>query len=211
MRLERLPHNVHGSCLPFGTIGGEALGNQWRHILRYSGLRDSDAEFQQLTVDAWCTPKKIRASHLADQLASLEGDPGAPTSPATTRSIFPNHSGTVTAPTQDRFGLSDFQCVAPGRPPPRHKDPEQPIDGAKTGTPRAAACEHGQLMLQCNALPNQCSAGTMIYPGSFNGVAVEPNHSQSLCPTGTIRQRSGSDEVLRCYGAGGKGVASFGR
>jgi hypothetical protein len=27
-------------------------------------------------VDAWCTPKKIRANHLTDQLASLEGDPG---------------------------------------------------------------------------------------------------------------------------------------
>jgi hypothetical protein len=33
-------------------------------------------------------------------------------------------------------------------------------------------------------------AGTTIYTGSFNGVAVECNHWQSLCPTGTIRQRS---------------------
>jgi hypothetical protein len=48
------------------------------------GLRDGDAEFQQLTVDAWCSPKKIRVSHLADQLARLKGDPRALTSPATT-------------------------------------------------------------------------------------------------------------------------------
>jgi hypothetical protein len=44
-----------------------------RHLRRYRGLRDSDAEFQELTVDAWCTPKKIRMSNLADQLSGLEG------------------------------------------------------------------------------------------------------------------------------------------
>jgi hypothetical protein len=31
-------------------------------------------------------------------------------------------------------------------------------------------------MLQCNALPNQCSAGTVIGPGSFNDVVEEPNY-----------------------------------
>ena len=134
------------------------------------GLRDGDAEFQQLTVDAWCAPEKIRASHLADQLAGLEGDPRASTSPATTRSIFPNQSDTETAPAQYGFGLYDFQRVAPGRPPPRQEYPEQPIDGSKTRAPRPAATEYGQLMLQCNALPNQGSAGTMICPGSLNDV-----------------------------------------
>jgi hypothetical protein len=52
-------------------------------------------------------------------------------------------------------------------------------------------------MLQRSALPSQCSAATMICPGSFNGVAEESNRWQSLCPAGTIRQRFGSDEVLR--------------
>jgi hypothetical protein len=37
-------------------------------------------------------------------------------------------------------------------------------------------------------------------PGSFNGVAVESKHWQSVCPTGTIRQRSASDGVLRTEG-----------
>ena len=45
--------------------------------------------------------------------------------------------------------------------------PEQPTDRAKTRAPRPAASERCQLMLQCNALPNQCSAGTLICPGSF--------------------------------------------
>jgi hypothetical protein len=50
---------------------------------------------------------------------------------------------------------------------------------------------------ECDALANQCSAGTIICPGSFNGVAVKPNYRQSPCPTATIRRCSGSDEVLR--------------
>jgi hypothetical protein len=38
-------------------------------------------------------------------------------------------------------------------------------------------------------------ASTMIWRGGFNGVAVESAHGQGLCSTGTIRQRSGSDQV----------------
>jgi hypothetical protein len=64
-------------------------------------------------VDAWRTPKKIRASHLANQSASLEGDPGGA------------HGGSA-AP----FRVEDFQCVA--QAPPRPKHIEQPIDGART-------------------------------------------------------------------------------
>jgi hypothetical protein len=45
-------------------------------------------------------------SHLADKLASLDGNLGAPTSPATMRSILPNQSDTVTVPAEDRFALS---------------------------------------------------------------------------------------------------------
>jgi len=39
------------------------MARQWR----------ANAEFQQLTVDAWCTPKKVRVSNLANQLSGLEG------------------------------------------------------------------------------------------------------------------------------------------
>jgi hypothetical protein len=39
-----------------------------------------------------------------------------------------------------------------------------------------AASEYCQLTLQCNALPSQCSAVTMIRSSSFNGVAVEATH-----------------------------------
>jgi hypothetical protein len=127
-------------------------------------------------VDPPCAVLGAWVSHFADQLTSLEGDSRAPTSRASTRSIFPSQSDTVTAPAQDGFGLNDFQCVAPGRPPPRHKHPEQAIDRAKLRAPRPSTFEHCQLMLQCNALPNQRASAATIRAGSFNGVTVEANH-----------------------------------
>jgi len=48
-----------------------------------------------------------------------------------------NQSDTVTSPAQDRFGLNDDRCVAPGR---AHKHREQPIDWPKTLAPRATCC-----------------------------------------------------------------------
>jgi hypothetical protein len=126
-------------------------------------------------VDAWCTPKKIRSSHFADQLMSIEGDSRAPTG----------------------FGLNDLQCVAPSRP--RHKHPEQPIDRAKTQAPRPATFEHCQLMLRCNALPNQYASGTTIRAGIFNGVTVE---SQPLGRITSSRRDSSAFRVGRSFEEG---------
>jgi hypothetical protein len=51
------------------------------------------------------------------------------------------------------------------------------------------AFEDRQLMPQRNALPNQRSTGSMIFPRSFNDVATRPDHWQSLCRTGIVCQR----------------------
>jgi hypothetical protein len=40
------------------------------HILTDTGLADVDAELKEFAVDAWCTPKRVVAAHLANQLAS---------------------------------------------------------------------------------------------------------------------------------------------
>src|SRR5215472_4173958 len=59
-------------------------------------------------------PKENSREPSRGSVGGLEGDSRASTSPATTRSIFPNQSDTETAPAQDGFGLNDFQPVAPG-------------------------------------------------------------------------------------------------
>ena len=40
-------------------------------VLAHAGLADIDTEFQQLTVDAGCTPKWILAAHFPNQLADF--------------------------------------------------------------------------------------------------------------------------------------------
>src|SRR5271167_2413316 len=41
------------------------------HVFAYAGLTDVDAEFEQFTVDAGCTPQGILSAHLADQISDL--------------------------------------------------------------------------------------------------------------------------------------------
>src|SRR4029077_20204117 len=44
------------------------------HILRYAGLTDLDAEFQQFAVDAGGAPRRILTAHLSDPIANLAGN-----------------------------------------------------------------------------------------------------------------------------------------
>ena len=44
------------------------------HVFAHAALTDVDAEFEQLTVDAGCTPTGILSAHLADQISDLAGN-----------------------------------------------------------------------------------------------------------------------------------------
>jgi hypothetical protein len=39
-----------------------------------AALTDVDAKLEQLTVDPWCTPRRILSAHLADQASDLTGN-----------------------------------------------------------------------------------------------------------------------------------------
>ena len=43
------------------------------HVFAYAGLPDVDAEFEQLAVDAGCTPTGILSAHSADQISDFTG------------------------------------------------------------------------------------------------------------------------------------------
>ncbi len=47
------------------------------HILADAALTDIDAKLEQLTVDPWCTPRRILSAHLADQISDLTGNDGS--------------------------------------------------------------------------------------------------------------------------------------
>src|ERR1035441_2777631 len=43
------------------------------HVFAYAALPDVDAEFEQFTVDAGCTPSGILSAHSADQISDFKG------------------------------------------------------------------------------------------------------------------------------------------
>jgi len=98
-----------------------------RHVARHGGLGDAEPEHQKLTMDPWRTPEKVLTGHPGNQTANLTGNPGTPTSPATTRSISRNRGPAVTAPAQDSFRLDNNQTFTPFRPPSRQQYPKQTI------------------------------------------------------------------------------------
>ena len=78
------------------------------HVFADAALTDVDAEFEQLAVDAGCSPTWILPAHLADQILDLAGNGGSsgfavPDLPG------PEQAKARTMPCQDGFGLDDGQ------------------------------------------------------------------------------------------------------
>jgi hypothetical protein len=59
-----------------------------RYVDRNRGLRDIDAQFEQLTVDLGSAPERVLKTHPSDQVAHLFADPWS----ATARTGFPLNS-----------------------------------------------------------------------------------------------------------------------
>src|SRR5580693_4171649 len=78
------------------------------HVFADAALTDFHAELEQLTVDPWCTPRRILSAHLADQISDLtEND-------RSSRLAVPHFPGpektkALAMPGHDRFGLDDGQ------------------------------------------------------------------------------------------------------
>ena len=47
------------------------------HVFAHAGLTDVDAELEQFTMDAGCTPSGVFAAHPADQVADFAGERGS--------------------------------------------------------------------------------------------------------------------------------------
>jgi hypothetical protein len=58
--------------------------------VRHGRLGDAEPEHGKLAMNPWSTPEKVLAGHPYDRTVDLTGDPGSPTSPATTLSMSPN-------------------------------------------------------------------------------------------------------------------------
>jgi hypothetical protein len=87
------------------------------NVLPDSSLTDVDA-FEQLAVNAWCTPTKILPAHLADKISGLAGNDGSSWLPASNLQS-PKQAKALAMPGHDRFGLDDDHRRAPIAPKAR--------------------------------------------------------------------------------------------
>ena len=88
-----------------GLRGRLSITNQ---VLAHAGLAGIDAELEQFTVDAGCTPKWILAAHLPNQLADFSRHRWTP-GLAVTNSPGPEQSKAFPIPTNHRIRLYDHQ------------------------------------------------------------------------------------------------------
>jgi len=122
------------------------------HVLADAALADIDAEFEQFTVNAGCTPSGILAAHLANQISDLTGD-GRSSRLANMPDLpRPEEAKPGTMPGQDRFGLDDSQCRAPVTPDSRQPDPQQPVPGCQFRALPHRPLKHPDLVAQGEVL-----------------------------------------------------------
>ena len=93
------------------------------HVFAHAALPDVDAEFQQLAVDAGCTPPGILPAHLADQASDLARNDWSSGSPAP-HLPGPKQTKPLAMPGHDRVGLDDGQRRAPVAPDTGQPDPQ---------------------------------------------------------------------------------------
>src|SRR5215472_16304820 len=100
-----------GMILQEGAPGLRRRPAGAHHVLTYAALPDVDAEFEQLTVDAGCTPT-ILSTHLANQVSKLAGNHGS-SRLAAAHLPGPEQAKAGTMPGHDGLGSDDGQHRAP--------------------------------------------------------------------------------------------------
>ena len=125
-------------------------------VLAHAGLADIDAEFQQLAVDAGCTPKRILAAHLPNQLADFfrhRWTPGL----AVANFPGPEQPEALTMPANDGLRLDDDQGRSPIAPNFAQPSPEEPIGGCQF-RPLHRATQDAELVPEREILQLKCGS-----------------------------------------------------
>src|SRR5437588_2383064 len=128
-----------------------------QHVFAHAALRDMDAKFEQLPVDAGCTPTRILAAHLADQISDLTGNDG---SYGLAPEHLPRHEQDKTGakPGNHRFGFDDSQGRAPVAPDGEQPDPQQTVQRSQPGPLSHGTLQHADLVPQGQVLQLKGSA-----------------------------------------------------
>jgi len=123
------------------------LAAAWRRCRRARPCRASnsdvvrgaatDAKHEEFAVDPWCTPKRVRNTHVSNELTNLQWCLRS----ATARSRFPAPIGSEagTVPANHRFWFEDFQSVQYARSQTIQSRKHQTV-ALLAHSPNATAC-----------------------------------------------------------------------
>ena len=127
------------------------------HVFGDGGLGNLDTQFQQLAVNARCTPARVVAAHHPDQIADRLRYAG-PTGLAAADSPRPEQAEAFTMPGDNCFGLDDRQGGFPGfpvAPQAKQPDPEDSISGRQFQPFGSRPPQDGELLSQGEVFQSQ--------------------------------------------------------
>jgi len=128
------------------------------HVFGDSGLGNLDTQFQQLAVNARCTPTRVVAAHHPDQIPDLLRYAG-PTGLAAADSPRPEQAKAFTMPGDYGCGLDDHQGGFPVAPHAKQPDPEDSISGRQFQPFGSRPPQDGELLSQGEVFQTKFSRG----------------------------------------------------
>ena len=165
------------------VIAKEILpGLQWptlprHHVDRNRGLRDIDAQFEQLSVDLGSAPQRVLNTHSSDQIAHLFADPW----PATARTGFPSpiRGEAHSVPMHNCLGPDDGYGVKNARIATIEPNEQGAVGPTQMQSAWCALLQDIELMPQYQDFGFQP-------PPRFEGVAQHADEKEGNCNHATI-------------------------
>src|SRR5215472_13969061 len=148
-----------GMILQEGAPGLRRRPAGAHHVLAYAALPDVEAEFEQLTVNAGCTPTGILPAHLANQISDLAGNERS-SGLAAAHFPGPEPAEAGAMPGNDGFGLDDGQCRAPIAPDAGQPNPQPAIPRGQIRAFSRGPLKYADLVAQSQVLQLEGSART---------------------------------------------------
>ena len=115
-----------------------------RHESGNGALRDVETELEQLAVNAWRAPERVRQRHGAHEIRKLQADPWSTHSPATGLP-GPESAEALPVPANHGLGANEVERLSPPSPLVGEPHPEEAIEAPESRSLRSAA-EQGKLL-----------------------------------------------------------------
>jgi len=116
-----------------------------RHVFGDRGLRDLDAQLEELAMNPRSAPERIGQAHPAHEGSDLRVERGPSRAVASTLPA-PVVFEPLSVPADDRFGLDNHQRSFPATPSAAQHGPEGSIEVGKRGPPVLSGEENRELL-----------------------------------------------------------------